>query len=93
VGENDADGSVHAIVLSGPKMYAGGSFESIGEEPRPHLAALDPLHGEPTPWNPMPNGDVSTLALAPDGSLWAGGSFTGFPGIAQSGVARFAPLP
>jgi hypothetical protein len=34
---------------------------------------------------------VGALALGPDGSLWAGGSFTGFPTVSQSGIARFTP--
>jgi hypothetical protein len=34
---------------------------------------------------------VSQLAPGPDGSLWVGGRFPGFPSAAQSGIARFAP--
>ena len=81
---------VSAVAVAGSTIYAGGEFNSIGGRPRNRLAALDATTGRATPWNPSPLGSVDALAVRPDGSLWAGGAFPGFPTVAQSGIARFA---
>lgn len=84
--------NVQAVVASGRTVYAGGNFTSIGGQPRHALAALDAATGKATSWNPTTSGGgVTALAIGPDGSLWAGGSFTGFGTVAQAGIARFAP--
>ena len=93
-----SSGQVNALAVSGGTIYAGGFFNSIGGQARFALAALDPMSGAATSWNPQPLptnefGAVSALAVAPDGTLWAGGGFSGFPNAAQSGIARFAPQP
>src|SRR5207302_1974316 len=89
----NASSDVFALAVSGSTVYAGGGFLSIGGQARKHLAALDAGTGHATRWNPAPGplGTVSTIAVGPDGSVWVGGSFTGFPSVAQSGIARFAP--
>jgi hypothetical protein len=83
---------VDALAIAGQTVYAGGHFDSIGGQARHGIAALDATTGAATPWNPNPiGGGVQALAFGPDGSLWAGGPFAGFPTVAQSGIARFAP--
>ena len=37
------------------------------------------------------DGPVYALAASPDGSIWAGGAFTSFPGRQRSGLAKFVP--
>jgi len=88
-------GGVRTIAARGPLVYAGGDFTSIGGQSRNGLAALDVTSGAAMAWNPgaqtTGSRSVEALAVAPDGSLWAGGDFVGFPLIPQSGIARFAP--
>jgi hypothetical protein len=39
-------------VVNGTLVYAGGSFTSIGSQPRNQIAALDAATGLATGWNP-----------------------------------------
>jgi hypothetical protein len=91
----DPDQPVNAIAVSsdGSTVYAGGDFTTIGPSirSRPHLAALSATTAEPTSWNPAPDGSVSDLALAPDGSgMYLAGNFThiGSPSVARTSVAE-----
>jgi hypothetical protein len=56
-------------------VFAGGTFTTIGGQPRHRLAAVD-AQGAALSWNPAPNGNVDALAVS--GSvIYAGGEFTG----------------
>jgi hypothetical protein len=97
-GDPPSSGAVRALAVSGQTVYVGGYFQSIGGQPRNNLAGLDATTGMATGWDPKPNLElwpyenaigVTALAFAPDGSLWAGGSFTGFRKVPQSGIAGF----
>src|SRR5262249_41110341 len=79
---------VDLLVVSddGKTIYVGGGFTSIGGEYRNGLAAVDTSIGNPTPWNPNPNGGV--LSLAVNGStIYAGGSFISIGGQARNNLA------
>ncbi len=71
---------VHALVVSGTKVYVGGTFTSIGGQDRGNIAALDTTTGLATAWNPNGGGgksDACVNALAVSGStVYAGGAFT-----------------
>ncbi|MEX2275960.1 MAG: hypothetical protein WEA10_10415 [Actinomycetota bacterium] len=75
------NGRVNAIVEVGNIVYLGGLFTEIHDGlgvslPREHLAAIDLTTGEPTPWNPGTDGEVSALAASADGTtIYAGGLF------------------
>jgi hypothetical protein len=73
----DADGPVHAILLSGDgtKLYVGGEFDRIGGRPAAKLARIDVATGQVDPtFSPQVKGRVRTLALSGD-RLYVGGSF------------------
>jgi hypothetical protein len=79
---------IDAISAAGGVIYVGGSFSSVGGQPRTDLAALDPTTGTATSWNPgatsvfPENGHVSAL-LATAATVYAAGSFTTLAGRAQ----------
>lgn len=67
---------VHALVVDGGVVYAGGWFTSIGGQPRNNVAALDATGtGTALAWNPGVNGQVRAVALAA-GRVVVAGEFT-----------------
>lgn len=79
--------SVRDLVVSGSRLYVGGSFNYIGGLPRTNLAALDTLTGQAVfGWNPDPDGTVSALAIG-DGVVYAGGGFASIGGQARASLA------
>ena len=83
-----ACGSVSALAVSGPTVYAGGMFDTIGGQPRRYLAALRAADGTATPFDPNPNGNLFALAVSGSTLYVAGGfrSDDGSPSI--GGEAR-----
>ena len=77
---------------AGGQVYASGYFNSIGGAARNFVAKLSGSGlgtADPT-WNPTPDGVVMALLAAPDGSIYAGGSFGNIGGRATPGVARLS---
>jgi predicted small secreted protein len=87
-----ADGPVHALVVSGGTVYAGGVFTAIGGQPRNYLAALDAETGAATSWNPNANGPVYALEVS-GSTVYAGGGFTAIAGQPRGGIAGFQGVP
>lgn len=84
--------TVYTIAVSGPTVYVGGNFSSIGGLPRSRLAGLDATVDTlmATPWNPSPNGTVNSILLA--GSIiFVGGGFDRI-GTPQQDRGRIAAL-
>jgi chitodextrinase len=91
------DGRVSAIVQVGGVVIVGGAFSQALEDggagtatlPRANLAAFDATTGAPLPgWDPLLNGAVYALALAPDGGrLYVGGAFTTVDGVSRTRLA------
>jgi len=87
-----------AFSPDGSVLYAGGIFSTIGAnaQPRTDLAALD-ANGNATAWNPAVQCasspcDVLTLTVDPsDGSVYAGGLFSGIGGQSRGGLAAIDP--
>lgn len=67
------------------KLLIGGTFASVGGQPRRNLArlnsdgTLDVTLGDLIPGTASA-GSVSSFAVQPDGKVWVGGSFTGVSG-------------
>lgn len=88
-------GAVAAMALSpdGSVLYVGGAFTAIGSSARDGLAAFTTADMKLTSWAPTPvtGGTVSALAVAPDGTVIIGGSFTGVAGSGRSRIAAVGP--
>jgi hypothetical protein len=82
---------IRAISVAGGVVYVGGSFSSVGGQPRANLAALDPTTGNATSWNPgasNPSSENSVVAalLATPQAVYVGGSFTTLGGASRSNL-------
>jgi hypothetical protein len=85
----DARGTIGTLAVSGQTVYVGGSFTSIGGQPRSGIAALDAATGAATSWDPNPNiayGPVDALAVSGQ-TVFAGGDFTFIGGEARNHLA------
>lgn len=67
-------------------IYAGGRFGSIGGQSRFCIAALDPLTGSATSWNPNLNNTVTAVALS-GSTVYVGGFFTNIGGQTRNRIA------
>ncbi len=76
---------VNAIVVKDGVVYIGGNFNSVLNETRNNLAAID-VGGSVTSWNPNADGEVNTLAISNE-IVYAGGSFTVIGGQSRSRLA------
>jgi hypothetical protein len=89
-------GGVHALAVYGSTVYAAGFFTSIGGQARNLIAGLKASDGTATSFDPngAPGFGAFALALASDGTLYAGGSFDTFDLAYQQGFAAFSnPFP
>lgn len=78
--------SITALAVSGTTVYAGGSFDTIGGQPRNNLAGLNAADGTATPFDPSPAQNI--LSLAASGSIvYAGGGFISIGGQARNYIA------
>ncbi len=94
------NGRVNVVVVSGTTAYIGGTFTSVrpagdplgtGEVARNHAAAIDLITGALLPWNPQPNGVVTSIAVnSGNGDVYLGGSFgkVGPKGTSRKDIAE-----
>jgi len=87
-------GGVYALAVSGSTVYAAGFFTSIGGQTRNLIAGLKSSDGTATSFDPngAPGFGAFALAVASDGTLYAGGSFDTFDLAYQQGFAQFSPI-
>ncbi len=94
------DGGTPDCVVGGGYVYVGGHFQRVGGSQakidgvdRNHLAAIDAVTAEVAAWDPNANSVLGLhdlyLAMADDGSLFAGGDFTRIHGARQHRFAMF----
>lgn len=89
---------VHALAVDGSEVYVGGLFTSIGGQTRRSLAKLDAQGNVIPTWRADAEGStpssisrVLALAVAPDRSLYIGGSFRRVAGQPRDFLARLNP--
>ncbi len=88
-----ADDVVNALAVQADgRIVVGGTFLTLGGQPRNYLARLQANGALDTGFNPAVSGFLSTsvyaLAVAADGKLLLGGSFTTVGGQPHSSLAR-----
>jgi predicted small secreted protein len=91
---------VSALAVTGQTVYAGGSFTSVGGQPRNYIAAIDATTGSATGWNPDVAGlgndvrdaitEVHALAVSGQ-TVYAGGRFNSIGGQTRHNVAALDP--
>jgi type IX secretion system substrate protein len=85
--------AVWVLAPSGNRIYAGGTYTSLGAwQVRHNLAAFDLTTGLPKDWNPDPNGPIVDALAVKDGLVYAGGEFTSIGGQPRSGIAALDTL-
>src|SRR5207253_3029610 len=88
----NANGSVLSIsVQADGKILAGGTFTSIGGQPRNYIARLDATTGLADSFNPNANGVnsyITSIAVQPNGKILAGGNFNIIGGQPRNYIAR-----
>ena len=67
-----SDGEVSAVAVAGGTVYAGGSFATVGGQPRRGVAAFDLASGHLLPFAAANDGDVTSLVASPDGLIVSG---------------------
>jgi hypothetical protein len=91
------DGKVAAVVQVGNKVVAGGLFTRVASAAAPtttiarsNIFAFDATTGTiDTAFAPVLDGEVESLAVAPDGlHVFAGGKFTRINGVAQKSLVK-----
>jgi len=86
------NGRVNAVAYLGGTVYIGGSFTSVGGQPRNRLAAFNAGDGTLLSWNPNASGVVRTLKVSPAGTrVYVGGDFSAVAGVPRARIAALAP--
>jgi hypothetical protein len=94
------DGRVEAVAKLGNRVYVAGNFTKVknwqGASPvqnRSFLFAYNVANGQiDTAFNPILNGPVVDLVVAPDGSgVFAGGAFSAVNGLTRVGLVKLDP--
>jgi uncharacterized delta-60 repeat protein len=70
------------------KVFVGGSFTSIGGQPRNNMARLDATTGLADSLDPNANNTVFAVAVQADGKILAGGFFNSIGGQPRNRIAR-----
>jgi hypothetical protein len=80
--ELEVNNTINTLVVDGNRLYLGGQFTAIDEQPRMRLAAVNLTDGLLEPWQPHLSGQVFAL-LPANGVLYVGG---GFSSLTNNGV-------
>jgi uncharacterized delta-60 repeat protein len=87
-----SDARVEKIALQPDgKILAGGSFLTIGGQPRPFIARLDPGTGLADSFDPHSSTPVLAVAATGDGKIFSAGDFRTENGQARHNLAQLNP--
>lgn len=79
---------VWSLAVTPDTIYLGGDFDTVGNEPRHSLAAVDASSGAARPWAGSPSGSVRAVAVS-GSRLYAGGSFTSLAARSHVSLASY----
>lgn len=85
VENKDKDVLVNAIAVVEDHVVLAGDFTKVGGLNRGCVAAVDPLSGEPTPWQADAGRAVNVLSLA-DSAIAIGGAYSFIGGAQRNGL-------
>jgi hypothetical protein len=87
------DTTTRAVATSGSNIFVGGEFSWINGAPRSHVAALDRATLElDRDWNPVADGPVHAIAVAPGGgAVYIGGDFFTLGGADRKRLGAVVP--
>jgi hypothetical protein len=89
------NGTVYAIAVdyARNRVYIGGTFAAVQQEPHTRIAALDLTTGTPiSSWTASASAEVRSLVLSPDGNtLYVGGKFTTLNGTTRNRIGALNP--
>jgi uncharacterized delta-60 repeat protein len=92
---NGTNGPVTALAVQADgKLVIGGAFTEFNSVARNGIVRLNSDGSLDTTFNPgtgVSGGGVSAIAVASDGKLWIGGTFTTVNGTDRGGIARLHP--
>lgn len=95
VGTAAPNGAVNALAVdSQGRLYAAGAFTTVGGIAANRIARYDPATNT---WSALGTGitgglqTVFALAIAPNGDLYVGGTFTTAGGVAAANIAKYVP--
>src|SRR5262245_12754434 len=80
---------VNALVVAGSRVFAGGTFTSVGGEPRAGVAGIDAATGKPSRWNARLHGRGAATLRLHGNRLYVGGEFDRAGGERRSSAAAF----
>jgi len=87
--EAESDGSVGTMAVQPDgKILAGGSFTTLGGQPRRGIGRLNSDGSLDSDFNPGEISSASTLAVQPDGKIVVGGDFTPLGGRTSYNIWR-----
>lgn len=85
----DTNSNVYGIAVSGSQLYVGGSFSTVNGVGRSRMAAVTLASGAVTPYAPVMDNTVSSVAPDPvSGRVYIGGGFTTVNGVASPWLAK-----
>jgi uncharacterized delta-60 repeat protein len=88
----NANGDVYSVAVQPDgKILVGGTFTSIGGQPRNYIARLNPDGTLDTTFNPNADYGLLSIAVQPDGRILVGGEFASIGGQTRNRIARLNP--
>lgn len=93
----DPNGEISLLVRQGTMLYFAGSFESVGEQARLGLAAVDQASGAVMAWNPAPKDHGSARPyfrklLANRHTVYVDGIYGEIGGSSRAGLVALDPV-